>query len=596
MQSVPPPAWPTGLGPEQLLAIARAYLPVPGPAGRLYFASDMAGFSQVYRLDGPDRFPVRLAPSQDRALPVAHTDLGLLVRHDQGGDELWQLGLLEANGAIRQVSSDRRAIHRQPRLSPDGRRVGLAYNPGGQSDWVLATLDLETGSMRQWLDAGGYWTWLAWSEDGGEAVVAKLESPVRSQAFLLRATGQLRPLLSTARQVAGARWSNGRLFALADVDRDFVGLLEVGAEDPQRIRRRLVDEERDVEAVVPDPEGRRLAIVVNEGAFDSLRVMSTETGEEEWRAQLPDGVVYTDNATEVAHHLSWSPDGRRLFVAWESAAAPAEIYELPSGIRWTRAGGDPVQGLALPRQITYRSFDGLDIPALHYRTGTAASQGSQAAVVLFHGGPEGQSRASFNPIIAMWNAAGFDVLAPNVRGSTGYGARFDSLDDRELRWDSVRDGCEAGRWLKATGQAERLVAMGGSYGGFMTLAVLVEDSELWDAAVDVVGIADWHSFFRNTSVWRRSLRAAEYGDPEGPDGEFLGEFSPLRQAHRIRTQLLIIHGRNDVRVPVSEAEHIHRAVAGSELMIFDDEGHGILRHPNRVLAYGRALAFVRERL
>jgi dipeptidyl aminopeptidase/acylaminoacyl peptidase len=129
----------------------------------------------------------------------------------------------------------------------------------------------------------------------------------------------------------------------------------------------------------------------------------------------------------------------------------------------------------------------------------------------------------------------------------------------------------------------------------MTLAVLVEDPELWDAAVDIVGVTDWHSFFRNISGWRRAIRASEYGDPAGADGEFLAEFSPLRRAHTIRASLLIIHGRNDVRVPVSEAVQIHEAVPGSELLIFDDEGHGILRHPNRSRAFGRALEFVRQR-
>jgi dipeptidyl aminopeptidase/acylaminoacyl peptidase len=581
-----------GPQPEHLLAIARAYLPVPSRSGQLHFASDMAGVSQVYRLDGPDRFPVRLAPSQDRLLPVAETPDGLLVRRDRGGDELWQLCLLDGRGALRQVSSDSRAIHREPRLSPDGRRVGLAYNPNGQSDWVLAVLDLQTGEMQPWLDLGGYWTWLAWSEDGAGAVVARLRSPLRSEAFLLSPSGELRPLLSQARQVAGARWADGRLLALADPDRQFVGLVEVDPEDPERIMRRLVDEDRDVEAVVPDPSGRHLAVVVNQGAFDSVRVLHAQTGEEEWRARLPEGLVYSDNSTNPAQHVAWSPDGESLFVAWESPTAPAEILELPSATRWTRASGDPVQGLVTPTQVAYRSFDGLEVPALHYRTSGEAGP----AIVLFHGGPEGQSRGNFNAIIAMWTAAGFDVLAPNARGSTGYGARYDSMDDRELRWDSVRDGCEAGRWLRATGQATQLVAMGGSYGGFMTLAVLVEDPSLWHAAVDVVGIADWHSFFRNTSGWRRSLRTGEYGEPEGPDGEFLARFSPLRRAHAIRAHLLVIHGRNDVRVPVSEATQIHQAVPGSELMIFDDEGHGILRHGNRVRAYGRALAFVRERL
>jgi dipeptidyl aminopeptidase/acylaminoacyl peptidase len=578
--------------PEQLLAIARAYLPVPSRTGQLFFASDMAGVSQVYRLDGPDRFPVRLAPSQDRVLPVAETAVGLLVRRDRGGDELWQLSLLDGRGALRQVSSDPKAIHREPRLSPDGRRVGLAYNPNGQADWVLAVLDLQSGEMQPWLDRGGYWTWLAWSPDGTGAVVARLRSPLRSEAFLLSSTGELRPLLSQARRVADARWVDGRILALADADREFVGLVEVDPEDPERIRRRLVDEDRDVEAVVPDPSGAHLAVVVNRGAFDSIRVLRSQTGEDEWQAKLPEGVVYSDNSTSPAQHVAWSRDGERLLVAWESPTAPAEILELPSATRWTRAGGDPVQGLVIPVEVSYSSFDGLEVPALHYRT----AEGARPAVVLFHGGPEGQSRGSFNPIIAMWNAAGFDVLAPNVRGSTGYGARYDSMDDRELRWDSVRDGCKAGRWLRATGQATQLVAMGGSYGGFMTLAVLVEDPSLWDAAVDVVGIADWHSFFRNTSGWRRSLRTGEYGDPEGSDADFLRRFSPLRRASEIRAHLLIIHGRNDVRVPVSEATQIHQAVPGSELMIFDDEGHGILRHANRVRAYGRALAFVRERL
>ncbi len=344
-------------------------------------------------------------------------------------------------------------------------------------------------------------------------------------------------------------------------------------------------------AVVPDPAGRRAAVVVNDGPHDSIWIIDLEHGASERRAALPPGVVYADNSSSTADHVAWGDDGR-LFVAWESSTAPAEIYELPSGARWTRASGDPLPGLRAPSTASYRSFDGLEVPVLHYRVdGTP-----RPTVIVFHGGPESQARAGFQPPIAMWNAAGYDVLAPNVRGSTGFGRRYYSLDDRELRWDSVRDGVEAGRWLRREGFATELVAMGGSYGGFMTLAVLVEDPDLWDAAVDIVGIADWHTFFRNTSGWRRAIRVTEYGDPDGPDGEFLAEFSPLRRADRMRAPLLVIHGRNDVRVPVSEATRIHEAAPGSELLVFDDEGHGILRHGNRATAYGRALRFVTERI
>jgi dipeptidyl aminopeptidase/acylaminoacyl peptidase len=582
----------TSMRPEQLLSVARAYRPTPTASGSLVFASDMAGFSQTYRLDGPDRFPVRLAPSQDRTLPIAETPLGLLVRHDAGGDETWQLSLVTPDGGRRPVTADPRAIHRDVHLAPGGRRAGLAHNPGGQSDWVLAVVDLETGTVEPWLDRGGDWSWLAWSPDGREAAVASASHTHRNRAYLLERGGEPRALLADALHVAGVTWAGPRLLAQTDLDRDFVGLVEVDPADPGRVARRLVDESHDVLAAVPDPTGRHVAVAVNEGAYDSIRVIDLATGAEAWRPELPPGLVYMDNSSRPADHVAWSADGGRLFIAWESSTAPAEIHEAPGGVRWTRASGDLPPGLVTPLAVGYRSFDGLEVPALHYRVdGTP-----RPTVVLFHGGPEGQTRANFQPPIAMWNAAGFDVLAPNVRGSTGYGRRFYSLDDRERRWDSVRDGVEAGRWLRREGCATRLVAMGGSYGGFMTLAALVEDPPLWDAAVDIVGIADWHSFFRNTSGWRRSLRSAEYGDPDGPDGEFLARFSPLRRADRITAPLLIIHGRNDVRVPVSEAMQIHEAAAGSELLVFDDEGHGILRHGNRCRAYGRALDFVSQRI
>ncbi len=590
----------TSLPPEQLLSVARAFRPLPTSSSSLCFASDMAGFSQTYRLDGPDRFPVRLAPGQDRVLPVAETPLGLLVRQDYGGNETWQLALVEAGGSLLSLTTDRQAIHRDVTLAPDGVRAGLTFNPGGQSDWVLGVIDLQTGEVERLVDRGGDWAWLAWSPDGRTAAVVQ-DVPTRTRhnrAHLLQPGRALQPVLSEAVYVADMTWAGDRLLALTDLDRDFVGLVELDPADPDgagAVRRRLVDEEHDVLTAVPDPAGRRVAIVVNEGAHDSIRILDLESGAEltpPWRAALPPGMVYTDNSSSTADHLRWSHDGARLCVAWESSTSPAEIYELPSGARWTLASGDPLPGLVAPTLVSYRSFDGLQVPALHYRVdGTP-----RPTVVFFHGGPTGQSRANFQPAIAMWTAAGFDVLAPNVRGSSGYGRRFYELDDRELRWDSVRDGCCAGRWLRAEGHATRLVAMGGSYGGFMTLAVLVEEPDLWDAAVDLVGIADWHTFFANTSGWRRTNRAAEYGDPSGPDGEFLAEFSPLRRAHRIEAPLLIIHGRNDVRVPVSEAVQIHDAARDSELLVFDDEGHGILKHGNRTRAYGRALDFVRKRI
>jgi dienelactone hydrolase len=592
--------------PERFLSQSHAYRPTHGADGVLYVASDLAGVAQTYRLSGPDRFPVRMAPSQHRTIPVAHTGRGLLVRTDRGNDECWQLGVIGEDGELETLTRDAKAIHRGVVPAPDGRHAGLAINPGGRADWALGVFDVDTGDVELRIDRGGYWSWLSWSHDGARAAVTEQEGILANKVFILEPDGALTPVLPDARYVADVVWCGERLFALSPLDGEFVGLAELDPADPTRPVRWTIREDHDVELAVPDPAGRRLAVVLNTGAYDELRILDPDAGAATPLPAPGRGVLHVDNACAAAEQVTWGENGASLLIAWESATVPGDVWELPidggEPTRWTRAGGDPVStptaspsgdpGTREPVDVVVTSFDGLDVPCLHYRVDGAP----RPTVVYIHGGPEGQSRASYTPAIAMWNAAGYDVLAPNVRGSTGYGVRYHSLDDRERRWDAVRDACAVGRWLRDAGHATELVAMGGSYGGFMTLAVLVEDPALWTAGVDIVGIADWHTFFRNTSGWRRSMRAFEYGEPNGPDGEFLARFSPLRRAAEIRAHLLVIHGRNDPRVPLSEAEQIHAAVPTSELMVFDDEGHGISRHANRERAYGRALAFVTERL
>jgi dipeptidyl aminopeptidase/acylaminoacyl peptidase len=515
------------------------------------------------------------------------------VRHDLGGNETWQLSLLE-EGTLRPLTTDEKAIHQGVSISPDGTCAGFAYNPGGQIDFVLGSIDHESGRIEDWLRPEGYWHWDAWRPDGRQAAAVRGYGSLRAACYLVEPGRDPIQVLPGARRVVTLRWSaRGRLLAITDFERDFLGLAEVDPEHPARLTRWLLAPEHDVQAVVPNHALTEGIVELNRGAYSDLQRVDLESGDViETYAALPKGLLYADNTSSPEEQVAWSEDDERVFVAWETPTKPSEIYELPAGTRWTFAG-DGFDGRVAPLETAYRSFDGLNVPALHYRI----DDRPRPTVVWFHGGPESQLRGNYNPVLQMLLAAGINVFAPNVRGSTGYGVRYAGLDDRELRWDSVRDGCEAGRHLKREGLAMRLAAMGASYGGFMTLAVLVEDPDLWDAGVDVVGIADWHTFFKHTSGWRRAVRATEYGDPEKqPDAEFLAEFSPLRRAHTIRAPLLVIHGRNDVRVPVGEAEQISQAAKEAELMVFDDEGHGLVRHQNRVRGYGRALAFLAERL
>ena len=572
---------------EKLLSVARATRPVPATDGSLYFASNRGGHTQVYCQTAPGSTPNLVLATDTRMVPHAHTPLGLLVREDRGGNEIWQLGFV-VNGEYRPLTTDARAIHQSVVLHPDGRRVGLGWNPDGQADMVLGSLDLATGTMTRWAQPGGFWRWGAWSPDGTRGAVSKAMG-IPSDAYILEPDGALTRLLPSALRVHPVEWMEQGILVATDLERDFLGLALVDPAKPDQVLRWVVDEEHDVEGAVPDPAHRRLAVVVNEGIFDSVRLVDLDG--EVSRVDLPAGVVITDHTGEASYHVAWSADGSRLFISWELPTLPAEIYESPGDMRWTYTSDLP-EGLVGPVETSYRSFDGLSVPAMFYRV----DDQPRPAVVEFHGGPEGQWRGGYVPAAQMLAAIGINVFMPNVRGSTGYGMRYLSLDDKTLRWDAVKDGSEAARHLKRSGLATKTAAMGGSYGGFMTLAVLVDDPELWDAGVDTVGIADWQTFFRNMPPWRGVLRINEYGDPNGAEAEFLRTISPIHRASTIRAPLLVIHGRNDPRVPVGESVQIAQAVKKSELLIFEDEGHGVAKLGNQVTANGKILEFLAAHL
>jgi dipeptidyl aminopeptidase/acylaminoacyl peptidase len=219
--------------------------------------------------------------------------------------------------------------------------------------------------------------------------------------------------------------------------------------------------------------------------------------------------------------------------------------------------------------------------------------------VYVHGGPEGQSRPLFNPVIQYLVACGYGVFVPNVRGSTGYGYEYQRLDDVRLRMDSVADLQHAAFYLRESGIADprRIAVMGGSYGGFMVLSALTTYPDLWAAGVDIVGIANFVTFLEHTGPWRRKLREAEYGSLEH-DRDFLEQISPIRSVNRITAPLFVVHGANDPRVPVGEAEQVVAALRtrniAVEYMRFEDEGHGLVKRANRLMAYPAIARFLEK--
>jgi dipeptidyl aminopeptidase/acylaminoacyl peptidase len=253
-------------------------------------------------------------------------------------------------------------------------------------------------------------------------------------------------------------------------------------------------------------------------------------------------------------------------------------------------------GLVEPRVERYESFDGESIPVFLFEPRGVERP---PVVIEIHGGPEAQRRLMWIPLVQYLVASGFAVAQPNVRGSTGYGKRFEHLDDVRLRLDSVRDLAALHDRLAADGRYDtaRTVLYGGSYGGYMTLAGLAFHPERWAAGIAVVPVSNFVTFLENTSEWRRAFREREYGSLEN-DRDFLREASPTTHVDRMRAPLFLIHGANDPRVPLGEAEQIHRALSErgirTELLVYEDEGHGLNKLRNRLDAYPRAVAFLEE--
>ena len=277
-----------------MLSVARATRPLPGSDGSLYFASNRDGHAQVYRLSSAGAAPARVLASKTRMVPHAHTPLGLLVREDSGGNEVWQLGLITESG-YRALTADTKAVHQSVTLHPDRRRAGLGWNPGGQGDIVLGELDLASGATTRWAEPGGFWQWGAWNPDGTRAVVMKvLGTP--TAAHTLERDGTLTRLLATAQRVHPIAWHAEGILVLTDLQRDFLGLAVIDPDRPDAVERWLFDEDRDLEGVAIDDSGAKAAIVVNEGTFDGIRIIDLAEGRELDRVVLPPGIVIADHS------------------------------------------------------------------------------------------------------------------------------------------------------------------------------------------------------------------------------------------------------------------------------------------------------------
>jgi dipeptidyl aminopeptidase/acylaminoacyl peptidase len=568
---------------------------------QLVFVSDLGGVPQVWDVADGGWPELVLAPP-DRAQTIYPGPRAgqLVVGADVGGNEHTQLLIARETG-WEDLTNDPAHIHNFGGWSADGERISYSANTRTGRWFDVYVRDLATGETRCVLEHDSTNRTGPFSPDGRWLAVVRAFSSQHQELWLVDLEGGDAPrLLSDADHEAfyeRPAWTpdGAALVCLTDVGREF------GA--PARIDIAsgalsfLIDsDDADIDDLALDPAGRRFAYARNRDGAADILVRDLATSAETRVEGLPEGAIYD----YWQGGLAWDPNGERLALSWTGSRATPNVWQWRAGqaTQLTRAGLDG-GGMVAPEHVQYPTFDGRQIPALFYPSADANAQ--PPCVVVVHGGPEGQSRPTFQPLIQHLATAGFAVLAPNVRGSSGYGRTYLHLDDVRLRQDSVADLAHAAHWLRDSGRADpaRIAVYGGSYGGFMVLAALTTYPELWAAGVDLVGIANFVTFLENTGPWRRHLREAEYGSLEH-DRDFLTEISPINHVEKIRAPLLVIHGANDPRVPIGEAEQMVarlRALGRTvEFLRLEDEGHQIAKLANKLVAYPLVADFLRRHL
>jgi dipeptidyl aminopeptidase/acylaminoacyl peptidase len=590
---------------ERFLNIRKAYGPQFSRDGRrITFLTDITGVPQLWAIEQPGSWPTQLTFAPERILyAIGDCSRGrMILGSDTGGDEHVQLYLLaEDEITLTPLDHDPAVIHTFGGWSPDDRSIAYASNARNEAYFDIYTLDVDAADTkpRMVYRQDGSNTVQAWSPDCSALLVSNTEKPSNDNLYIVPLDGSEPRLLTPHEGDAvylSAQWSpDGKsIYVVTDEACEFAALVRIDVDTGER--ETLAAQNWDVEFCLLSDDGRRLAYSVNESGYSTLHVLDSQTGEDTTSSGLPAGVTGTtgSSASDYANIANWSPDGNRLAFSFSAPTRNLDVWvwDLENGqtqqLTTSGRANLPQSIFAEPELVTYSTFDRRSIPAFLFLPNNIDSPAP--CVVIVHGGPESQARPTFDPVVQYFVYRGYAVLVPNVRGSTGYGREYEHLDDVRLRMDSVKDLAAAVDWLRGSGTVDpaRIAVMGGSYGGFMVLAAVTTYPDLWAAAVDIVGIANFATFLENTGPWRRKLREAEYGSLQN-DADFLKQISPIYYVDKIKAPLMVIHGANDPRVPVGEAEQIVASLRERgmpvEYLRFEDEGHGIAKLKNRLVAY-----------
>lgn len=614
----------------QFLKIRTPGVPVLLPDGSLLLRDWPDGVWQLYRVTpknpGPDasyepgnvtRTPLTNFPDGVASFSLSPDGKRCVVMHARGGNENTQLSLIDPMSpgiaTLTPVLANPRVQAAVNAWLDDNSGFFYSANDESPNDFYLYRYDFATGKAVKIWGEPGAWRVSGVTKDGSRVLLTQSLSASDSRIWELDLKSGAKQELTlapkggtAASDVVGYMPGEKAVLLTSDLNggmqRVYLRDLKSGkiseplpALSKYELDGAGINDRRDMMIVVTNEDGYAVPHFFTVPGFKPVASPVQEKG-------VVGGSQFRGST------IVWSlSNARNAGQAYLTTFQPGGTH-VTKQVTWTDNAGVDLGGMRLPELVRYPAFDGLSIPAFMYLPDGFVKGKPVPFVVYYHGGPEGQNRPNFSAALQYIVARGYGLLMPNVRGSTGYGREFQMLDDYKKRWDSVRDGVDAAEWLVKEGYAMpgAIATYGGSYGGFMSVACIVEDQErvdagkrkerLFGAAVNIVGIVNLQTFLEKTSGYRRKLREVEYGPLTDP--EFLKSVSSIHKADKMNVPFFIAHGFNDPRVPVEEAMQLAVALKDRKqsvrMFVAPDEGHGFAKLDNRIYFNERAMQFLDE--
>jgi len=589
---------------QRLLDLRSPGYGIPSPDGsRLYFTWTVTGNRQIWRVDGPMRFPIQMTAGEDSSFLSGLSPDGkwLVVLQDDRGDEQYGIYLQSSEGGpLREVFRRPRTLASYEFITEDSKYLYFRANLHSPDSFTIFRYNIDERLTEEVVRLDGFWN-ISDHRADGRLLLRKARGSLHSEYFEFDPnTEELHPLFGQDEDesyTAAYSHEDGVLYVRTNRFDDFNRLYRWENDNWEAL---TPERSAEIGGFTLDRSRQRVLLTLNEGGYYSMEAY--EAGS--WTPlETP-----SSGSAEQLFRGSLSEDGRWMTYSIMSSNHPSKVYmydwKTGESVLWLDSSTPEIDlGFAVTASLeSYPARDGTDIPMFVWRPRICELQ-TCPVIVDFHGGPEAQAIPSFSATGIMLQQRGFIYVQPNVRGSSGYGRKWIDADNAEKRLDVISDIEDAAIYIRdawaKNGAAPKVGVMGGSYGGYATLMAMTKFSGAYDAGVSIVGITNLLTFLQNTAPYRRSLRISEYGDPETQQDVLL-ELSPITYRDRAQDPLMIIHGATDPRVPVGEAILMYDSIqdrdGDSRLIIFPDEGHGIRKRENQAKMLSYIIDFFEEYL